>query len=124
LALGDEVEGCVADLDGETELEVEETGLAAVAETGAGHADFCLAETGFFFRHPAEDSGTYLENKCQQFSQEKKRRRRMHTLRSSPYFSFITRRYGFVPTQFSHTDGTVDVFSSDFVDWRRGTVAF
>ena len=29
----------------------------------------------------------------------------MHTLHSSPYFSFIMRRYGFVPRQFSHTDG-------------------
>ena len=106
--MGDEVEGCVADLDGEAELEVEETGLAAVAETGAGHADFCLSETRFFFGHPAEDcgwTGTYLENKCQQCSQYKKRRRRIHTLHSSPYFSFIMRRYGFVPRQFSHTDG-------------------
>jgi hypothetical protein len=87
--LGDEVEGCVADLDGETEL-------AAVVETGAAHADFCLEETGIFFGHPAEDcgwTGTYLENKCQQCSQEKKRRSRMHTLHSSPYFSFFMRRY-------------------------------
>ena len=65
-ALGDEVEGCVADLDGEAELEVEETGLAAVAETGAGHADFCFAEPGFFLGHPSEYCGwtsTYLEDK-------------------------------------------------------------
>ena len=62
--LGDEVEGCVTDLDRKTELEVKETGLTAVAETGAGHADFCFAETGFFLGHPSEDcgwTGTYLE---------------------------------------------------------------
>ena len=64
--LGDKVESCVTDLDGETELEVEETGLTAVAETGASHADFCLAETRFFFWHPSEYcswTGTYLKNK-------------------------------------------------------------
>jgi hypothetical protein len=62
--LGDEVQRCVADLDRQTELEVEKAGLTTVAETGASHGDFRLAETGFFLRHPPKDRGrtrTYLE---------------------------------------------------------------
>ena len=62
--LGDEVQRCIADLDGQTELEVEQAGLTTVAETGASHANFGLAETGFFLRHPPKDcgrTGTYLE---------------------------------------------------------------
>ena len=62
--LRDEVQRCVADLDRQTELEVEQAGLTTVAETGASHADFGLAETGFFLRHPPKDrgrTGTYLQ---------------------------------------------------------------
>jgi hypothetical protein len=75
--------------------------LTAVSETGAGHADLGFAETGFFVGHPAEDgcwAGTDLDILLTEYMKE-------HTLHSSPYFSFIMRRYGFVPRQFSHTDG-------------------
>ena len=90
--LGDEVQRCITDLDRQTELEVEKAGLTTVAETGASHADFGLAETGFFLRHPPKDRGrtcTYLEG---QRSSQMEMMIKVFTLHSSPYFSFIIRR--------------------------------
>src|SRR5271170_5702333 len=82
--LGDEVQRCITDLDRQTELEVEKAGLTTVAETGASHADFGLAETGFFLRHPPKDcgrTGTYLEG---QRSSQKYLNDDKITLHSSP----------------------------------------
>ena len=64
-ALGDEVKGGVTDLDWETELEIKETALTTVSETGTGHAYFCFSKSRFFVWHPSKycrGPCTYLSN--------------------------------------------------------------
>ena len=97
--LSNEIQCRVTDLDRESELQIEKTGLATVPETGAGHAYFRFAETGFFFRHPAEDGGW-----------------------TGAYFAFVAvfffhhAEVGICAEAVFADGGTVDVFPPDFVD--------